>query len=258
MKSSRFLAIALAGILYTVLGTGCSMASKLKAKPAQDSGFLTNTDQMRENRARAPFHRFWVDSKYDKDNYNSIYVAPVNTEYVQKQSTWAKANPRNIRIEKDLKMIGEEFRETIVAKFEKAEKNRFAIVDKDKITDDTMILELAITQLVPGKAFLGAIGLASWAAPAPIGVPVGAIASFADDGWMAIEGRVREAKGGQVIAMFADREAGKTRILDIEAATWYGHARESMNDWAEQFVTMANTPKDIQVEDSSAFTLMPW
>jgi hypothetical protein len=88
-------------------------------------------------------------------------------------------------------------------------------------------------------------------------VAAGLVASFADDGWMAIEGRVRDVKTGPVMAMFADREAAKTRIIDVEAATWYGHARESMNDWAEQFVVMANTPKDVSVEDSSAFTLMP-
>jgi hypothetical protein len=31
-----------------------------------------------------------------------------------------------------------------------------------------------------------------------------------------------------------------------------------MNDWAEQLVMLANTPKDFQVEDSAAFTLLPW
>ncbi len=47
-------------------------------------------------------------------------------------------------------------------------------------------------------------------------------------------------------------------LVDVEAATWYGHVRESMNDWADQFVLLANTPKDVAVEDSSAFTLLPW
>ena len=258
MRSRGLVGIAVTGILYTLLGTGCSMASKLKAEPAPDSGFLTNAEQMKEHRTRAPFHRFWVNPDYAKENYNSIYVAPVNTDYVLKASTWAKANPRHIKIKDDLKMIGEEFRETVVAKFEKAENNRFAMIGKDKVADDTMILELAITQLVPGKAFLGMIGLASWAAPGPGGIAAGLVASFADDGWMAIEGRVRDAKSGDVMAMFADREAAKTRVIEVEAATWYGHARESMNDWAEQFVVMANTPKEITVEDSSAFTLMPW
>ena len=75
---------------------------------------------------------------------------------------------------------------------------------------------------------------------------------------MAIEGRVRDAKTGKVMAMFADREQSKTRILDLEALTWYGHAHESMHDWSEQLVVLANTPKDVKVDDSSGFRLMPW
>jgi Protein of unknown function (DUF3313) len=243
--------------LLIALSTGCATTNKvLKAEPAPDSGFLAESDQMSENRARAPFHRAWVDPAYSSTNYKSILVAPVNTEYVEQQSTWAKSNVRQFKIKEDLAMIGEEFQETVKEKFRESKDNRFTVVDTPR--DDTMILELAITQLVPNKAFLGAIGLAAWAAPLPIGVPVGMLATFADDGWMAIEGRVRDAKTGAVVAMFADREAAKTRVLDLEAVTWYGQARESMNDWADQLVQLANTPKDVKVEDASAFTLMPW
>ena len=183
-------------------------------------------------------------------------MAPVNTEYVEAQSTWAKTNVRQFNIHEDLQMVAGELHDIVQKKFRESKENRFAIVDEKR--DDTMILELAVTQLVPNKAFLGAIGLAAWAAPLPIGVPVGMLATFADDGWMAIEGRVRDAKTGAVMAMFADRESAKTRVVDIEAMTWYGQARESMNDWADQLVLLANTPKDVKVEDSSAFTLMPW
>jgi hypothetical protein len=95
-------------------------------------------------------------------------------------------------------------------------------------------------------------------APLPIGIPAGVAASFAQSGWMAIEGRVRDTKTGDVMAMFADREQSKTRILDLEALTWYGHAEESMRDWAHQLVLLANTPQDVPVEDSSWFRLRPW
>src|SRR5262245_43537849 len=163
---------------------------------------------------------------------------------------------RQFHDHEDLEMIAGEFHDTVQTKFREAKDNRFAVVDQPR--GDTLILELAITQLVPNKAFLGAIGLAAWAAPRPVGVPVGMLATFADDGWMAIEGRVRDAKTDTVVAMFADREAAKTRVVDLEAVTWYGQARESMNDWADQFVLIANTPWEVKVEDSSAFTLMPW
>jgi hypothetical protein len=244
-------------LLLAALTASCATTNKvLKAKPAPDSGFLEEPSRMQDSRARAPFHRAWVDPAYSASDYQSILVAPVNTEYVEQQSTWAKTNVRQFKIKEDLAMIGNEFQETVQKKFRESKENRFAVVETPR--DDTMILELAITQLVPNKAFLGAIGLAAWAAPLPVGVPVGLIATFADDGWMAIEGRVRDAKSGLVVAMFADREAAKTRVVDVEAVTWYGQARESMNDWADQLVLLANTPKDVKVEDSSAFTLMPW
>jgi hypothetical protein len=257
MEHTRLAAFVFSTVLAAGLVTGCATTNKvLKAKPAPDSGFLEQSDRMSEDRARAPFHRAWVDPAYSSTNYGSILVAPVNTEYVEAQSTWAKTNVRQFNIRKDLEMIAEEFHDTVETKFRESKQNRFAVVDAPR--GDTMILELAVTQLVPNKAFLGAIGLAAWAAPLPIGVPVGMLATFADDGWMAIEGRVRDAKTGNVVAMFADREAAKTRVVDVEAMTWYGQARESMNDWADQLVQLANTPKDVKVEDASAFTLMPW
>ncbi len=249
--------IAVAGIVMAALAAGCATSNKvLKAKPAPDSGFLEESNKMTDSRERAPFHRAWVDPAYSSTNYGSILVAPVNTEYVEQQSSWAKTNVRQFRIKEDLAKVAQEFQDTLKEKFSESKDNRFAVVDKPR--GDTMILEIAVTQLVPNKAFLGAIGLAAWAAPLPVGVPVGMLATFADDGWMAIEGRVRDAKTGAVMAMFADREAAKTRVLDLEAVTWYGQASESMNDWADQLVLLANTPKDVKVEDASAFTLMPW
>ena len=256
MKSRLSLAIAFS-VLLAGLGTGCKTTEKImKADAAPDSGFLSEPERMAEHRERAPFNRMWSDPNFSAARYGTLVVAPVNTEHVLEGNRWARANVRQFRIEKDIASIATDFREKVIEEFEESDDNRFKVVDEPG--DDTLILELAITELVPGKAFIGAVGVASWGAPLPIGIPAGAVASFADDGWMAIEGRVREAKSGQVMAMFADREKGKTRILDLEAATWYGHARESMNDWAEQLVRLANTPKDVQVDDSKAFELMPW
>ena len=254
--TSRSLAIA-CSVLLTGLVAGCKTTEKMmKADPGRDSGFLEESDKMAENRSRAPFNRMWADPSFTAANYGTLVVAPVNTDHVLEENAWARANVRQFMVERDIAEIAGDFHETVIEKFRESEDNHLKVVETPG--DDTLILELAITELVPGKAFIGLVGLASWGAPLPIGIPAGAVASFADDGWMAIEGRVREAKSGHVVAMFADREKGKTRILDLEAATWYGHARESMNDWAEQFVKIANTPKDVQVEDSAAFTLLPW
>lgn len=253
MTMNRFAMTATGLTLVVGIAAGCKM---MKADPAPDSGFLAEPENMEENRERAPFHRMWAEPTFDALGYDSILVAPVNTDFVLEQSTWAKANPRNIRIDEDLEKIALEMRETVIEAFREAEENRLAIVDTPG--DKTLILELALTELVPSKAFLGLIGVAAFAAPPVVGAPAGAAAAMVNDGWMAIEGRVRDGDTRRVVAMFADREKAKTRILDLQAVTWYGHAHEIIRDWAGQFVQLANTPKDVQVEDSSAFTLKPW
>ena len=241
--------------------TGCSLANTvLKAGPAPDSGFLTEPERMAEHRERAPFHRLWVEDGFRVGDYHSLVVAPVNTDHALARSTWAKVNFREFQVEDDLKGIAGEFRSIVIDAFHKSPKNQFAIVDPpdDAPDDQTLVLELAITELVPSKAFLATIGLAAWAAPLEVGVPVGTAAAFAESGWTAIEGRVRIGSGGPVVVMFADREQAKMRVVDLQSITWYGHARESMHDWAAQLVLLANTPHEFKVEDSSGFALLPW
>jgi hypothetical protein len=236
----------------------CSLAnSVLKAKPAPDSGFLEEPERMAEHRERFPFDRAWVQDGFRVGDYHSVIVAPVNTDHALARSTWAKINVREFSVEQDLADVAKEFQQIVVDTLRNSPDNHFAVVDPPGDAQ-TLVLELAITELVPSKAFLATIGLAAWAAPLEVGVPVGAAAAFAQSGWMAIEGRVRVGENGPVVVMFADREQAKMRVVDVQALTWYGHAHESMRDWAHQLVLLANTPHEFKVEDSSAFTLLPW
>jgi hypothetical protein len=257
-QSFRILRAALAWVIAVGSLTGCSLAnSVLKSGPAPDSGFLSEPERMAEHRERFPFNRVWVEDGFRVGDHHSVVVAPVNTDHALARSTWARINVREVSVEDDLAGIAAEFQQTIIDAFRNNRDNHFAIVDPPG-DDDSLVLELAITELVPSKAFLATIGLAAWAAPVAVGVPVGTAAAFAQSGWMAIEGRVRIGEGGPVVVMFADREQSKMRIVDLQAITWYGHARESMHDWATQLVALANTPHEFKVEDSSGFTLLPW
>ena len=211
---------------------------------------------MAEHRQRAPFNRLWIEDGLDVSRYEALVVAPVNTDHVLAKSTWARMNVRSLAFDDDLAGAAAEFRQTVIDAFRDAPTNHLRIVDE--AGEKTLILELAITELVPTKAFLATIGLAAWAAPLEVGVPVGAATTFAETGWMAVEGRVRDAATGHVVAMFADREQSKIRVVDVQSLTWYGHAHESMRDWAGQFVAIANTPHQFKVEDSSTFALLPW
>ena len=56
----------------------------------------------------------------------------------------------------------------------------------------------------------------------------------------------------------ADREEGKSALVDIAGMTWYDSAKDSIQDWAKQFVKLANTDYSVKVEDSMPFTLVTW
>ena len=121
-----------------------------------------------------------------------------------------------------------------------------------------MILELALVEIVPNKSVMALGALASFAGGPAVSSPVNFVASRAEHGFLAIEGRLRDGKTGQVVATFSDREAAKTRVLDLRSLTWYGHANETFDEWAEQLVTVANRPRDPGISDPSPFTLKPW
>jgi hypothetical protein len=69
---------------------------------------------------------------------------------------------------------------------------------------------------------------------------------------------MKDSATGDTVAMFADRQVKKIRIVDFKAFTWYGHGKDIINEWAEQFVKVSNKRPGEVVEGSSAFTLRPW
>jgi hypothetical protein len=91
-NTGRSASIAL-GLALSLVG-GLSGCSILKAGPAPDAGFLPEPERMAEHRERAPFHKLWVEDGFREADYDSLFVAPVNTEHVLARSTWAEINVR--------------------------------------------------------------------------------------------------------------------------------------------------------------------
>jgi len=244
--------------------SGCTTEHELEGKvigasPAPDSGFLEKPEMMVPHPARDPFDRSWVSQNLDWANYDKLYVAPVDTTHVLKQSLWDKVNLREHAVKDDIAELGLEFRRRIVEAFRDDPKHHFQIVDDPKaIGEHGVVLEVALVELVPNKAGLGLLGLAAWAAPLEVGVPVATAAAFADRGSVAFELRARDAPTGDLIAMAADRETGAMRVIDLRAITWYGNAHEIFGQWAEAMVALANTPSSEQVKHSDYFTPLPW
>jgi hypothetical protein len=239
----------LVGVLGTVLAlSACETARKgqekaLKAKPAADSGFVENSDQMKKDEDR-PVDRIWYAQADYLDRFTSIYIAPVNTDYLQAMDWWDAASAANLGTnrEKDVAAIARYFRNAVEKAFREDPKKRLKVFDEP--SDDTLVLELAIIEMVPSKVWLNTVTqlfIGAW-----------------NHGAAAMEGRVRDGKTGDIIAAFADRQHGDTAIISADDYSWYAHAHEVMDDWANDMVRSANATREERVLHSLQFDATPW
>ena len=141
-------------------------------------------------------------------------------------------------------------------RFYSIELNKNPVVHHEVVNSPkhrTMILEMALVELVPTKAFMRSVmdvfGLL---------IPGAQVLGLTGSGSVAIEGRIRDADTGEVIFKFADRQQDKTAIISAQDFTWHGHAKEIIDDWAKEFVELYDTPSSHMVAMSSHFTLKPW
>lgn len=232
-----------------------SSCTALKAKEAPDSGFLESTEQMEEHRERFPFNKVWLkdysENYYDK--YTEIMIAPVDTGHMLEMDWTDKLSlAGEKRVKKDAVAAGKYLRDQFVKAIEKSEEKRFVLVDK--AGPKTLILEMALVELVPTKAWLNVAGNAGG-----FFVPgAGAATGLASSGSVAIEGRLRDGGTGEVVAMFKDREKDQASPIGLQDYTWYHHSKNAAEDWAKQFTKILETKADDKVADSRPFTLRMW
>ena len=257
MKALHALVIAIALIGCASLRGAEEKA--LAADPAPDAGFVAEPENLERQSDGMPFDRMWLSPERDWAHYPKLYVAVVDVHHVLEMSWWDKVNIRKSKVEYDLMVVADELREDLIEAFRDDPQHHFEIVDDPAQVDaDTAQLEVALVELVPNKAILGALGLAAWGAPLEIGIPVATATAFIAHGAVAMEARVRDGRSGEVIATFADRETGKMRVIDLRSLTWYGNASEDFQGWANGFVGLANTDRPEQVRHSTYFTISPW
>jgi hypothetical protein len=240
-------------LLFVVVSvSGCST---LKAGEAEDAGYLEDPDQMEERRDRFPFHKVWLKDYSEEyyDKFTEIMVAPVNTDHVLESDWVGGLTLASLQsVEEDIKQIAKYMHARFVYELYQSEKTGRKVVDK--AGPETVILEMALVELVPTKAWLNAAGgAAGYFVPG-----AGTVAGLASSGSVAIEGRLRDAGTGEIVAMFKDREKDQSSPIGIQGYTWYAHSENNIDDWAKQFVEVLETGADDEVADSLPITHRPW
>ena len=229
-----------------------------KAKPAPESGFLDESAKMKSN-PHLPFNKGYWNRAIAREKFTELYIAPVNTKYVMAQNFWERSNEVQVS-EADIRKSLEEIAKYTQDSFKKAAaddpQKRFTVVEK--AGPNTIVLEMAIVQLVPSKVVLNTLGFVSWI-PTAVSVVGSTITSSEDQGKgvIAIEARLRDGRTGEVVGMFADREHPPVALVDIKSLNWWAPCKAVIDDWSRQFVELANNPGR-KVADTKAFELLVW
>lgn len=237
----------LAIILISVMLSGCA---SLKAEPSRGAGFVPMETMAKQG--DLPFNKAWVKQGLNWKDYQTIYIKPVNTDYLMETDSW-KENFRQGHMKEDAQELGRYMEDRFRGAFATGPENQYRVVGYPE--PGSLTLELALTELVPSNVALETLRYAPYgggAAATLISRATGAMST------VAFEAKVRDSKSGAVVAMLADRETQKFKFVDFKAFTWYGNAKNTIDEWADQFVLVVNKPPGQIVEEASTFSLKPW
>lgn len=219
-----------------------------KAAPGASAGFV---DEARMTQpVDLPFQKAWIDPAVDWQRYRRIQIAPVNTDHLPEME-WAKQVDRREKLREDAGKLAGYAQEIFVRAFQEDPDHRFEVADQPDA--ETVVFELALVEIVPSK-----LGLNTLCYTPFVGTVARLFRGMKHRSTVAFEARMRDGATGQVIALFADREAEKTTLINAKDATWYGHAESILAEWAQQFVRVVNRKPGEAVRDSKPFHLKPW
>jgi len=242
---SQVLAAVIIGL--SIMLSGCAA---MKAAPSEGAGFVP-MEQMAP-REDLPFQKVWFKKDVDFKRYKSIYIPEVHPDFLL-QSNWWQQNFRQGQMKEDLATMAQYMRQEFKTAFANDPYHRFQVVEVPQ--KDSLTLELALTELVPSNVALSVLEYAPYGGGTAVRVMERATGA---ESTVAFEARMKDSGTGDTLAMFADRQVKKIRIIDFKAFTWYAHGKDIIKEWAEQFVKVSNKRPGEVIEGSSAFTLMPW
>jgi hypothetical protein len=232
MKPFLIALIASAGLFSSCAPTGGSGRG----------AFLENTS------ATPEFRRTDVQQTYD-----SVYIAPVSVSKLSQQGWWQSQNTRvqSGLLQRDARKLASRFRSSLAREIRAYPGNRLAVVSHPGAK--TLIVELAITELTPSKAYWN-----MGATAAGFVVPGAGLLSAAGSGSIAMEGRLRDGASGQIVARFSDRRHDLISPVNMRSYEWYGGAEANIEIWAKKGAEFLHAKPGATVSRSSAVTLNPF
>jgi hypothetical protein len=216
-----------------------ALASSCKSPPAPNAGFILDRPEAKKP-AGIPFQKFWAKPGFRFANYQRIMVSPIDTQHQLPTNPVLTAGTNYKHRYAELTTYAQEsFRRA----FREDPRHLYQVVDKRG--PRTLLLEVAIVELVPARPVVNAITF------------MFTYLVF-QRGSVAIEGRFRDATSGEVLVTFADKEMAKFYPLNVRDFTYLGHPKSIVDAWADQLVAVAGRSGNETVKDQGRIGLRPW
>jgi hypothetical protein len=235
--------------LFVVLLAACAV--KERTEPVVDT-FLEGAP--RESTVPdIPFLHAWIAPQATPVTYSKIYVKPVRSDLLP-DDMWLRSRGLAVssaeEFKKDAAVIARYFRIRLLSELKSTSSQRFEVVDTpDK---DSLILEIALTELVLSEPLIRAAALA---APLP-GVDL-ALSAISDP-HVSFAARFSSPDGTRLIATAADRRFPPIRLIDLNKLTARSSAREIIAHWSKQLAQAIQLNEFKKVEGNTWFSILPW
>lgn len=251
----RFRHFIFALFLLALLSSCSSVQRLLKAKPVPLSPFFEQPHLAQDGQGHLPFQKVWTTPDAHVMTTclakRQLYIAPVTLAYLRPVNRTLATQEIAWGVQRQEMAVAQRLLEEFIAAFRRSPRPLYQLVNRPG--KDSLTLQLAIIELNPtspkGNAVMTVLKFAV--------TPVAALGRFFTKGNMAIEGRVVDSASGRAFFQFADNEQDKLTFINARDYHAYGHAVNTMRDWAVQFETMTRTPRGIKVEDSHSIMLRP-
>lgn len=203
---------------------------------------------------RVPFQHAWGADR-SNTTIRALYVKPVRIDFINPAS-WSDSSDVGITSAEDFKetakslasYFDERLQEEL--KFVYERHRRLRLVDAP--STDTVVLELALTELVLSRPVSSAVGMV---APVP---GLGLALSAMHDPYVAFAARFTAPDGTTLLGTLADRRGAPMRFLDLNKLTVTSSIREVIAQWAREIAEAIEFDRLATVERSSRFSLLPW
>lgn len=229
---------SLAALLFLGLGcTSCSETAERPAAPADDflglGGDLAPVD-----------HSVWDQSWRAPDvrwqGWTELRIAPIATEHLGEAAWCSECDLEDLASKRAA--LAASFRQKIEAAF--VEDPQRLLKPVPKVGAKTVVLEIAIVDVVPPRSWFNARG----AAPA----------GLTSHGSIAIEGRILDGKTGRLLSTFADREDCAADLLEGSHTDWCCHAPLLFDRWATRLVGLAHAAKEGRIGNAATVPTQSW